>query len=102
MHMLQLRRRRRRRLFLCVVEVAYLVSNLFFTHAICNTKCFCIQKIDPHLTNTTIVFLTWLIVVLLLLQTMRHCHRVVLAFFLERKNSGVKCALLSALHDAPW
>ena len=81
MHMLQLRRRRRR-LFLCVVEVAYLVSNLFFMCSICNINSCSIQTTDPFLINMLNMFLMWLIVVLLLLQTMQHRHRCCFAFFL--------------------
>ena len=89
MFMLQLRRRRRRRLFLCVVEVACLVSNLFFVCSICNINSHGIQTTVPFLINMLTVFLMWLIVVLLLLQTMQHRHRCCFAFFFAKNKFPV-------------
>ena len=92
MHTLQLRCRRHRRLFLCDVKVAHLVSNQFFMCKICDTNSSCIQTTDPHLINMLVIFLIWFVVVLLLLQTMQHRHRCCFRIFFGKKKILVKNA----------
>ena len=49
-------------------------KQFFFFRSIFDTNCHSIQTTNPCLINMLTVFPMWLFVVLLLLQTMQHCH----------------------------
>ena len=78
------------------LQSAIFGKQFFFFYSIYNINSHGVQTTDPFLINMLNMFLTWLIVVLLLLQTMQHRHR---CFFTQ--SCPVWCKMRVAFY-ANW